>query len=465
MSNWIDEELTALDLGDKRLNERSKSIISHFQNNPHSSINGSFRGWQESKAAYRFFDNDQVSSEKILFPHNQKTASRMASSDIILCVQDTTIIDYSHRQKEVSGLGKLRLPDEQGLFLHPTLAFSEDGVCLGVLDHKTWIRTTFQGKQARQAVKSVACKESMRWIESYRKTASLAMEHPDKLFINIADREGDFYEFLQEYDGKKNKAHIIVRAKSNRILSCSDNEPVSKLWDKLKQQPVIGQVNFTLSAIAGQRKAREVHQKLRSCQVSFASPEKVKQLNKSSALTVSAVLCSEEDPPIGTKAIEWLLLTTLDLQSDLSKVLDVVKYYQLRWQIELYFKILKSGCGIEKLQLAHRNRLENCIAIYMIIAWRILFLTYINRADPELNCSLFYEESEWKAVYIMAYKKEPPSTPPSIDQMNRIIASFGGFLNRKHDGPPGIKTMWIGLQRLRDFTIAFETFNALKTYG
>jgi hypothetical protein len=147
------------------------------------------------------------------------------------------------------------------------------------------------------------------------------------------------------------------------------------------------------------------------------------------------------------------------------QALELVKYYQLRWQIELYFKILKSGCGIEKLQLDNMNRLENCIAIYMVVAWRILFLTYVGRLCPNLSCALFYEQVEWKAVYIIAHKTNPPDAAPSMDSMNGIVASFGGFLNRKSDKQPGIKSMWTGLQRLRDFTLAFKIFKSLKTYG
>lgn len=188
-------------------------------------------------------------------------------------------------------------------------------------------------------------------------------------------------------------------------------------------------------------------------------------MNDLKPISINAVLCREENPPAGEEAVEWLLLTSLELQSERTQLLEVIRYYQLRWQIELYSKILKSGCNIEKLQLENINRLENCLALYMIVAWRILFLTYVGKFCPHLSCELFYEDVEWKAVYIIAHKTRPPEKPPSIGSMNRMVASLGGFLNRTSDADPGIKSMWIGLQRLKDFSLAFALFTSLKTYG
>jgi hypothetical protein len=218
MNKWVEEELSCIDLGDERLNARCKKILSQFYDRPSSSINGSFSGWQETKAAYRFFDNSNINVDKIVMPHKQQTEARMKESEVVLCVQDTTIVDYSHRKKPVDGLGKLRFENHQGLLLHPTIAFSSEGVCLGIVNYKAWIRQELQGKEARAIVKAVEEKESMRWIASYRKTNEIASKYPGKLFINITDREGDFYELLQEYDSSKSSAHLIVRAKSNRVL-------------------------------------------------------------------------------------------------------------------------------------------------------------------------------------------------------------------------------------------------------
>jgi len=130
--------------------------------------------------------------------------------------------------------------------------------------------------------------------------------------------------------------------------------------------------------------------------------------------------------------------------------------------IEVFFKILKSGCKVEELQLEHVDRIENALAFYQIIAWRVLYLTMLGRACPELPCNLVFEEEEWQAVYIVTKKEQPPKTPPSIDEIIRMIASCGGFLNRKRDGFPGPQTIWIGLQRCQDFVLGIEAYKAIS---
>ena len=374
MREWEEEELESIDLGDTRLNTRSQQILKKFFDAPNSSIKASFSGWGEIKASYRFFDNKKVSSDRIILPHKEATLNRIGKQKIILCVQDTTIVDYSHRSGRVEGLGKLQQESQQGFLLHPTIAFSDSGLCLGVINYKTWIREELQGKQQRQKKKPIEKKESMRWIESYRLTDSIAKERVDQLFINITDREGDFYELLQEYTEGVSAAHLIVRAKSNRVLAVNGADDEKKLWEKLQQQPVIGQIEFEMNGIIDKRKSRKVTQTIRTCRIKLDPPRKVKKLNELNSIEITALLCSEENPPPGEKAVEWLLLTSLELKDGIT-ALDIVRYYQLRWQIEIYFKVLKSGCGIEELQLANIDRLKNCIAMYMIVAWRILFLT------------------------------------------------------------------------------------------
>ena len=125
-----------------------------------------------------------------------------------------------------------------------------------------------------------------------------------------------------------------------------------------------------------------------------------------------------------------------------------------------YFKVLKSGCGIEKLQLETLERLEPALAFYLIIAWRVLYLTLLGRDCPEMPCNAVFAEEEWRAVYIVAKRQPPPDTPPSLDEMVRLVASFGGFLNRKGDGFPGPQSLWIGLQRTRDFVLAMDAQRA-----
>jgi Transposase Tn5 dimerisation domain len=132
------------------------------------------------------------------------------------------------------------------------------------------------------------------------------------------------------------------------------------------------------------------------------------------------------------------------------------------WNIEIFFKILKSGCEIEELQFESFSRIANCLALYMIVAWRILYVTMIGRHCPDISSDLIFDESEWKAVYAITQRKKPPEVAPKLDVMIKMIASLGGYLGRKHDSEPGSQVMWIGIQRMRDFAVAWEVLQELK---
>lgn len=131
----------------------------------------------------------------------------------------------------------------------------------------------------------------------------------------------------------------------------------------------------------------------------------------------------------------------------------------MRWQIEIYFRTLKSGCRIENRQLKSAHSLQACLAVDMVVAWGVFHLAKFGREVPDLPCDVFFEESEWKALVCFLEKtREPPSTPPSLKDAIRMVARLGGFLGRKSDGDPGTQTLWLGLQRLDDIAAAFGIF-------
>jgi Transposase Tn5 dimerisation domain/Transposase DNA-binding len=458
---------TQFRFGDQRLNSRGEKIFKRFDAQPTASVNQSCGSWSESKACYRFFDNPKVTPDKILLPHREATVRRLQGEKIVLCVQDTTILNYSHRPHKVAGLGKLRLEKEQGLFLHPTIAVSQTGVMLGILHHQTWTRPSFLEKGYHP--KPIEEKESLRWLDSYRQMKALAQTSPETLFINMTDREGDFYEYFQEYEPNRcPNAHFLVRARMLRKIRTETGE-VTPLFKEVQQQEPWGEIEFDLAAISTEtnptkaRKARRVRQEIKVKEVLIAPPPKVKKFKGLSSLKVTAILCTEVGQDLGEDPVQWLLLTSLPLgQLPLERLLE---FYRLRWQIELFFKILKSGCKIEELQLESYERITRCVALYMIVAWRVLRTKTLGAQSPSLPCSVLYEDQEWKALYCIVYKAPPPSDPPSLEEMNRLVASLGGFLNRKGDKLPGIQTLWRGLQRLRDFTLAYESFLLLPTCG
>ena len=445
------EELQDIDLGDQRLDRRARRLLEKLGNNPSASIPAACGGYGEIKAAYRLLSNEKVDAQKILEPHYASTGERMRKQSVVLCIQDTTELDYTGKD-DIEGLGPLNYEARKGLYLHPTLAVTPDRLCLGVLD--AWMYAREPGSLGKGRVSSSAPiegKESIRWLEGYQRTCERQQEMPETRLIYLADREGDIYDifferetFLQR-DGLA--ADWLVRFRDDR--NTVDGQ---KLRAVVEKAPVISHVEFDLAPARG-RKKRHVVQSLRVARVVLNPPRRTGK--KFSPVEITALLASEDTPPSGEEPIEWLLLSSVQVETA-EQAEEMLQWYMVRWQVEIFFRILKDGCKIEKLQLEHEERIEAAISLYMIIAWRVLFLTTLGRECPELPCSVVFDDEEWKAACVVARRKIVQDQPPTLDEMIRIVAGFGGFIGRKGDGFPGPKTLWIGLQRVHDFAWAIQ---------
>ena len=456
--SWAARETQTANLGDQRLNKRMTNLLDRALSQPTASIPVACRGWQETLAAYRFFDNSKVKAENVLAPHRAATRERMGEHAIVLCVQDTTELDYSG-QSQTQGLGPLTYEAQRGLYLHPTLAVTPERLCLGVLDALIWARSDEgYGKGEQRKGKAIEEKESVRWIDGYRQVCELADTLPETQCVYMADRESDIYELFLQDDGQAHRADWLIRASHDRQVldqAC--------LSEALAQAPVLGEIEFDLPA-SHKRPKKHVTQTLKATRVALRPPQRCR--NTLEPVEVTVVLAQETRPPKGEEPVTWVLLTNLPVTTA-EQALEKISWYLCRWQIEIYFRILKSGCKIEKLQLEHVERLRPALALYMIVAWRVLYLTLLGRECPELPCDLVFETSEWQAVYLVATKTRPPANPPTLNTIVRMVAGFGGFLGRKHDGEPGPQSIWIGLQRTRDFVLtleAVEVATAAQTY-
>jgi hypothetical protein len=444
------------DLKDKRLNRRAIRILERLGEKPTLSIPAACRGWAETQAAYRFFDNEKVSAEAVLAPHGQASAERMGKEAVVLCVTDTTELDYSGKKHKILGLGPLTYEVQRGMYLHATLAVTPERLSLGVLDALFWARDPRgYGRSAEQADRPIEEKESIRWLESYRRCCERAAQLPDTQLVFVADRESDIYEIFAEAHGRTGpRADLLIRSQANRNLL--DGRDGDRLWERAAAAEVLGAVEFDLPA-AKDRPARRVVQTLRATRVRLKAPYRTGV--KLPDVRITVVHAREDKPPRGTERVEWLLLTSLPIET-FEHAAELLQWYLCRWQIEVFFRILKSGCEVEELQLEHSDRLEAALALFLIVAWRVLFLTMLGRSCPDLPADLVFTTEEWRAVYIVAKRAKPPGKPPTLNQVIRLVASFGGFLGRKSDGEPGPKSLWIGLQRLRDFVAMADAMRA-----
>jgi hypothetical protein len=438
--SWIAEEFAGMDLGDERLNKRAKLLVERLSDKPSASIPMACNGWSETLAAYRFLGNGDVQWQAIMAPHWEQSRQRMSAHPVVLCLQDTTELDFNGQ--DIEGLGPLSYEAQRGMYLHPTYAVTAQREPLGVIDAWMWAREARDAKGIRGGIK-----ESKRWIEGYERVAEMAAALPSTRLVYIADREADLVEMMARAQALSTPADWLVRAQHNRCLPEGD-----KLWDQTCAGEALGEVVFTMASRHGQ-KAREVRQQLWAKRLDIPA-------GADGVVSVTSIVAREIDAPANTKAVEWRLLTNRAAPA-LADVIELIDWYRARWEIEIFFHVIKNGCGVEALQLSGADRLERALALFMIVAWRIASLMRMGRTCPDVEASLFFDPDEIQGAYLLT-KTKPPNKPPGINEVLRLIATLGGFLARKGDGEPGVKTIWQGLQRVMD---AATTLQALRGYA
>ena len=241
-------------------------------------------------------------------------------------------------------------------------------------------------------------------------------------------------------------ADWLIRSQHNRCLPDG-----AKLWAAVLSGEVLGEIEFTLPARHGQP-TRRITQQVWVRTVSLPDGE-------GGHVSVTCAIAREVGAPAGVKPVEWRLLTNRAV-AGFEAVVELIDWYRCRWEIETFFHVLKNGCRVEALQLGHIGQLELALAVYMVVSWRLARLVRLGRTHPDLDASALFTDEERQGAYILA-KKPIPLTVPTIREVIRQIAMLGGFLGRKGDGEPGVKTLWIGLQRVRDFVVGVEYMRAL----
>ena len=448
---WCRDEFAGVELHDARLNARCSELAVQLAMQPSLSVNQACEDWADAKAAYRFFDNDEVTPERIQSPHQQRTVERMAQYPRVLAVQDTTFLNYTHHP-QTEGLGPIgkKSQKQRGFGLHSTLAVLPGGLPLGLLTQAVLIRSEDEPSHRPEECRllPIEDKESYRWLQAFEQTLALAPMGVE--VITVCDREADIYEMFA-FARTKN-APLLGRASSDRALL---DVEVRKLWPKVTGQPVVGYLTVHIVG-NNTRRARQATVSVRFVSVTLRPPWRPNGL-KLPAITLNAVFVREEDPPADVdEPIEWLLLTNTAVAS-FEEAQQVIGWYCCRWQIEIFHKVLKSGCRVEDCRLQTADRLQSFVALMSVIGWRLHWMTYINRCQPDLPCTAVLTTIEWEALYMRIHKsKRLPDTVPTVHQAVRWIARLGGFLGRKSDGEPGVTTLWRGWQRLQDLAATWE---------
>ncbi|WP_425220212.1 IS4 family transposase [Ralstonia solanacearum] len=432
----MEAEFPDLDLGDARLNKRARTLMERLAAKPTAGVPQACRSWGETIAAYRFFDNDEVEWEAILEPHWRQTERRMAAHPVVLCLQDTTELDFNARR--VTGLGPLSYEAQRGMYLHPTYAVTPGRVPLGVLDAWMWAREPKDAQGKRGGMK-----ESRRWIEGYERVAETASSLPHTRLVYVADREADMIALMVRAQELGTPADWLIRSTHDRALPEG-----AKLWATASVGEALGEIAFTMGSRHGVR-ARPVRQHVWLRRIELPAGD-------GRSVAATCLVAREFDAPAGVKPIEWRLLTNREATT-LAQAIELIDWYRARWEIEILFNVLKNGCRVEALQLGAIERLERALAMFLVVAWRIGYLMRKGRACPDLDAELFFDPAEIRGAYLLTELKQPAR--PKLNEVLRLIARLGGFLARKGDGEPGAKAIWLGLKEVH---VAAKTLRALR---
>lgn len=458
---WLDREVAGCEFHDARHGKRFRTLLEQFSERIGGSIPFACQDWASTKAAYRFLSNERVNEEKILAGHFACTHERFsaAAGAPVLVLHDTTEFSYQRENPEAIGIlkkmktmyaskGLPRYHTTCGVLMHSSLVVTADGLPLGLAAIKFWTRDKFHGANALKRKINptrvpIEKKESYRWLENLKQSTALLAE-PERI-VHVGDRESDIYELF--CTAQEAGTHFLLRTCVNRLAGEGDHT----IADEMQEVKVQG-----LHRIEVRNKKGEVSEavlEIRYRRIRVLPPIGKQKLYPE--LTLTVLHATERNTPQGRDKIDWKLITDLPVRSRKDAV-EKLHWYAMRWKIETFHKILKSGFKAEDVKLRAAERIVNLIAIFCVLSWRIFWMTMMNRTMPDATPELALTPTE---IYLLDElvkdgRREHPSDP-SLSSYLTKLARLGGYLARAKDPPPGNTVMWRGLARLTDIQLGF----------
>jgi len=464
-NDWVGQETAACQFGDKRLDNRFVRLVDDLWRSVGQPIPYACQDWANTKAAYRFLSNDRVTEADILSGHFESACNRVTSTvsadknSPILILHDTTEFTYKREPFDLVGVTNVIKSSQKkysgrsiytvgGIFMHSSLAVTSEGLPLGLSAVKFWTRDKFKGtralaKKINPTRMPIESKESYCWLENIRQTTDLFP--PSASCVHIGDRGSDIYELYCL--AQQQNTHFLIRTCVDRLAG-DGGHTVSR---EMQDTPVKGYHSVSLRDKVGNISKIKLALKYR--EIHLLPP--IGKQKQYPALTVTVLHATEVNPPKGREPVQWKLITDLPVQT-LEQAIEKLDWYAMRWKIELFHKILKSGCRAEDSKLRTAQRLSNIIAIFCIIGWRIFWMTMLNRSSEKQSPQLAFTENELKILGQMIRKKDDHERSLNLSDYLSQIAKLGGYLARSSDPPPGNMVMWRTLSRLSDIQLGFE---------
>ena len=453
--DWIEQELSASTLPDVRLEKRLRQLVEQLAKGVGRSIPWACQDWASVKAAYRFFSNGRVSEEQILAGHFLATRERIpCTGELFLVVHDTTEFSYKLEDMAAVGLvskGSVR-KDAQGrpvyfttcgINLHSSLAVTLEGLPLGLTAVKFWSRKAFKGRKEKRKAHNAPIeeKESVRWLENLRSSTEL-LGQPQRC-VHVGDQESDIFDLFGV--AQQLETHFLVRTRADRL---ADGGPET-VAEAIERTPRRGLYRIAVRNRKGEESEAVLEIRFRRMLLQTAKGKKKRYPD----LLVTVIEAREQETPPDRDRIDWKLITDLAVGSR-QQAVEKVQWYALRWKIEIFHKILKSGCRAEDARLRTASRLTNLLAVFCILSWRVFWLTMTNRIDPDADPELVFTDLELRILDRLVADK--PTAQPQQHLLSHYLiklARLGGYLARNSDPPPGNETIWRGLTRLVDIQL------------
>lgn len=470
---WAEHEFGGAPLGDRRWSKRLVKSAMMQAEDPMRAFSGVARGdWAAVKGYYRLIDQPEdsaVTMENILAPHRERTIRRMKAQQTVLCIQDGTDLNFNGLA-ECEGLGVIGTnqtgAESRGLHLHSTLAVSGEGLPLGVLRAQCGAPESRSKEDKRPAhAIPIEEKDTYAWILGLRDCRAVAAELPHTRVVSVMDREADFFELFDAWrsgDGNeggspKRAIDLLVRARYNRRTSGE-----KKLFDFVEASAVRARLEIFVSRQSARpkrskQKARPKREERTAACVLRYRPVELRPPpyhGDKAPIGLWIIHVAEEEAPQGVRPLEWFLLTTRAVTTA-EEAEQCLAWYGLRWRIEDWHRVLKSGCRVEELRHKTAERLKRAAAINAVLAWRIMLMTLLGRERADLPPEVLFSDIEIRVLRAFAHTRKDVKHPEKLGDAVRIVAKLGGYLGRKNDGPPGHQRMWIGYVLLQGMCSGF----------
>ena len=461
---WVEQAIGPSTFGDRRRRQRWAEVVTRLAADPAASVTDACQGaWAVILGTYRLWANDHLSVAELVASVGQATAQRAGGDAVVVVVHDTTAIRVRADQR-CAAVGPLNNPEIRGIWLHSSLAVTPSGRPLGLLDQQLWSRPRDAPPSRPQRYQTpIEGKESAKWLRGLQATNDRLAAHQQA--IHIADREADLFECYQLLAALGDD--FVLRAAQERRVDDAD----ALLSQAATQAPLLGTLEVLVQR-ADDRPARTATVQVQAGPVTLQPPGYAShaaarrrwwaahpEVTPLVALPLEpqplgVVEVTEPEPPADVTPLHWRLLTSLPVAS-LAEAEHVITLYRRRWLVERFHYVLKSGCRIERLQLEQVERWARAIVSYSVVAWHVLWLTYLGRNDPEAPGTQVISPAAWHALVVGVAQGDAAHVPRVADVL-RAVAKLGGYIGRRRDGPPGLKVVWRGWTKLETLLLGWE---------